>query len=260
MATPSARSPSATLICFTGVIPACCSRRTRSCRPIAIAARSTARNRNAPTRANIESATGNASARLEQKHFPPKRKSGNPYAAFVFEPRMQGAAGMIPQPAGWLKRVTDIARGHGALLIADEVMTGFGRTGGARDADDRDQLRNPQIVLFACHHEGVQPDFLCLAKGLTGGYLPMAATLTTQNDFRRISRPVRGVQDLFPRPQLTPPINSARRRRWPAWKFCTAKNHPRTPGARKNFARGTANALGIAEGRRHPAGGVDGGS
>jgi adenosylmethionine-8-amino-7-oxononanoate aminotransferase len=80
---------------------------------------------------------------------------------------MQGAAGMIPQPAGWLKRVTDIARAHGALLIADEVMTGFGRTG----------------TTFASHREGVQPDFLCVAKGLTGGYLPVAATLTTQRVF-----------------------------------------------------------------------------
>ena len=66
--------------------------------------------------------------KVEQK-FLAQKKKGNPYAAFVFEPLIQGAAGMIPQPAGWLKRVTQIARGHGALLIADEVMTGFGRTG-----------------------------------------------------------------------------------------------------------------------------------
>jgi adenosylmethionine-8-amino-7-oxononanoate aminotransferase len=61
-----------------------------------------------------------------EKNFPRKRKKGNPYAAFVFEPLMQGAAGMIPQPETWLKKVSEIARGHGALLIADEVMTGFG--------------------------------------------------------------------------------------------------------------------------------------
>jgi adenosylmethionine-8-amino-7-oxononanoate aminotransferase len=96
-----------------------------------------------------------------------QRKKGNPYAAFIFEPLMQGAAGMIPQPEGWLKQTVEIARNHGALLVADEVMTGFGRTG------------KP----FACQHENVQPDFLCLAKGLTGGYLPMAATLTTQKVF-----------------------------------------------------------------------------
>lgn len=105
-------------------------------------------------------------ATVERK-FSAQKKRGKPYAAFVFEPLMQGAAGMIPQPEGWLKRVTDIARGHGSLLIADEVMIGFGRTGSN----------------FASHREAVQPDFLCLAKGLTGGYLPMAATLTTQRVF-----------------------------------------------------------------------------
>ena len=89
------------------------------------------------------------------------------YSAFVLEPLIQGAAGMIPQPAGWLQRVAEIARAHGAHLIADEVLTGFGRTG----------------TLFACEQEGVRPEFLALAKGLTGGYLPMAATLTTQAVF-----------------------------------------------------------------------------
>lgn len=105
--------------------------------------------------------------KVEQK-FSAQKKKGNSYAAFVFEPAMQGAAGMIPQPATWLAQVAEMARSHGALLIADEVMTGFGRTGSS---------------LFASHHENVQPDFLCLAKGLTGGYLPMAATLTTQKVF-----------------------------------------------------------------------------
>jgi adenosylmethionine-8-amino-7-oxononanoate aminotransferase len=107
--------------------------------------------------------------KLETK-FAAQKKKGNPYAAFVFEPLVQGAAGMIPQPAGWLKRAAEISRGHGALLIADEVMTGFGRTGSAPG-------------LFACQQEDVQPDFMSLAKGLTGGYLPMALTLTTQQIF-----------------------------------------------------------------------------
>lgn len=106
-------------------------------------------------------------------------KRGEPYAAFVFEPLMQGAAGMIPQPAGWLRRVAEITRSHGALLIADEVMTGFGR---ATTPNPKLQTPDPNL-LFASHLEGVQPDFLCLAKGLTGGYLPMAATLTTQPVF-----------------------------------------------------------------------------
>ena len=89
------------------------------------------------------------------------------YAAMVVEPRVQGAAGMIMHPEGWLRRVTAAVRASGAQLIADEVMTGFGRTG----------------AMFATQKEKVVPDFLCLAKGLTGGYLPMAATLTTQNVF-----------------------------------------------------------------------------
>jgi len=116
---------------------------------------------------------------LVEKKFSAQKKKGNPFAAFVFEPLMQGAAGMIPQPSGWLRQVTDIAREHGALLIADEVMTGFGRTGAAKAESGKRKVE----TLFASHHEKVQPDFLCVAKGLTGGYLPMAATLTTQKVF-----------------------------------------------------------------------------
>ncbi len=84
-------------------------------------------------------------------------------AAVILEPVMQGAAGMIPQPPGYVARVREVTREHGVLLIADEVATGFGRTG----------------RMFACEHEGVSPDLMCLAKGLTGGYLPLAATLAT---------------------------------------------------------------------------------
>ena len=109
--------------------------------------------------------------RLVEQKF--SKAKSHPYAAFVFEPLMQGAAGMIPQPSGWLHRVSQIARAHGALLIADEVMTAFGRTG----------LVNGRDPLLASHRENVQPDFACLAKGLTGGYLPMAATLTTRDIF-----------------------------------------------------------------------------
>jgi adenosylmethionine-8-amino-7-oxononanoate aminotransferase len=126
---------------------------------------------------------------LVEKKFESQKRKGNPYAAFVFEPLIQGAAGMIPQPPGWLRRVTEIARRHGALLIADEVMTGFGRTGclefrlQAVSSTSFPPEGGTPNTLFASHHEGVQPDFLCLAKGLTGGYLPMAATLTTQTVF-----------------------------------------------------------------------------
>jgi adenosylmethionine-8-amino-7-oxononanoate aminotransferase len=116
-----------------------------------------------------------------ERKFAGQQRRGNPYAAFVFEPLIQGAAGMIPQPPGWLRRVADLARAHHTLLIADEVMTGFGRTG-VPGSDSKPETGNPR-PLFASHQEGVQPDFLCLAKGLTGGYLPMAATLTTRTVF-----------------------------------------------------------------------------
>ena len=128
---------------------------------------------------------------VEQK-FSAQRKTKNPYAAMVVEPLMQGAAGMIAQPEGWLKRVAEIVRNDGAQLIADEVMTGFGRTGFpvAAVCDRRVSTENfsgshrpPQESLFASQKENVQPDFMALAKGMTGGYLPMAATLTTQKVF-----------------------------------------------------------------------------
>ncbi len=140
-----------------------------------------------------------------EKAFGARAKKGSPYSAMIIEPLIQGAAGMIPQPQGWLRQVAEIARGHGAQLIADEVLTGFGRTGdsGAGVSPARSGLLDPKFAgetpgmaggtpaplshfphsLFACHREGVQPDFLALAKGMTGGYLPMAATLTTQAVF-----------------------------------------------------------------------------
>jgi adenosylmethionine-8-amino-7-oxononanoate aminotransferase len=83
--------------------------------------------------------------------------------AVILEPGVQAAAGILVQPEGFLTRAAEACRKHGALLILDEVATAFGRTG----------------TLFACQREGVTPDLLCLAKGLTGGYLPVAATLAT---------------------------------------------------------------------------------
>ena len=104
------------------------------------------------------------------------KKKRQPYAGFVVEPLMQGAAGMIPQPIGWLARVAELAKACGTPLIADEVMTGFGRTGFRPPMSGRTRAFGG---LFACQLEGVTPDYLAVAKGLTGGYLPMAATLTT---------------------------------------------------------------------------------
>jgi adenosylmethionine---8-amino-7-oxononanoate aminotransferase len=125
-----------------------------------------------------------------EKRFSAARRKGRPYAAFVVEPRIQGAAGMIPQPDGWLRRVATIARAHGAQLIADEVMTGFGRAcapaPGLKPESNRASvagINQRSDPLFASLAEGVTPDFLVLAKGLTGGYLPMAATLTTRAVF-----------------------------------------------------------------------------
>ena len=117
--------------------------------------------------------------KLEEK-LDARSRRGRSYAAFVFEPLVQGAAGIIPQPVGWLARAAELARAHGAMLIADEVMTGFGRTGFESPPASR---ASAPARLFACHKESVQPDFLALAKGLTGGYLPMAATLTTPRVF-----------------------------------------------------------------------------
>ena len=85
-------------------------------------------------------------------------------ACLILEPLVQGAAGMVQQPAGFVKAVAALCRQHGVHLILDEVFTGFGRVG----------------ALTAAEREGVVPDFLCLAKGLAAGYLPLAATLTSE--------------------------------------------------------------------------------
>jgi len=92
---------------------------------------------------------------------------GSHIAAMVMEPLVQGAAGMIVHPEGFLREVWNICRRHEILLVCDEVATGFGRTG----------------RMFAVEHEGVEPDIMCLAKGLSGGYLPLAATLVSEEIF-----------------------------------------------------------------------------
>jgi len=96
------------------------------------------------------------------------KKNPDNIAAIIIEPLVQGAAGMITSPPGFLKGVARLAKRYKALLIADEVATGFGRTG----------------TLFACEAEDVVPDILCIAKGLTGGYLPLAATLTNERIYK----------------------------------------------------------------------------
>jgi adenosylmethionine-8-amino-7-oxononanoate aminotransferase len=86
---------------------------------------------------------------------------------FIVEPIIQGAAGMIVHPPGYLKHLRDVTRKHNILLIADEVAVGFGRTG----------------RMFASEWEDVSPDLLCLGKGITGGYMPLAATMATEEIF-----------------------------------------------------------------------------
>src|SRR3569623_1202579 len=91
----------------------------------------------------------------------------NEVAALIVEPMVLGAGGMLMWSAEKLRGLRELCAKHGALFIADEVMTGFGRTG----------------PLFACEHAGISPDLMCLSKGITGGFLPMGATLATEELF-----------------------------------------------------------------------------
>lgn len=102
-------------------------------------------------------------------------------AAVIVEPLVQGAAGMIVAPDGHLKRIRQICDEYDVLLICDEVATGFGRTG----------------PLFACIDEGVTPDLMCLAKSITGGYLPLAATLTTEEIYSAFLGPYESQKTFF---------------------------------------------------------------
>ncbi len=102
-------------------------------------------------------------------------------AALVVEPLVQGADGMITQPPGYLRRMREICDRHGALLVCDEVATGWGRTG----------------TTFAVEQEGVVPDIMTMAKGLTGGYLPLAATLTTEEIFESFLGPFEAKRTFF---------------------------------------------------------------
>jgi len=106
---------------------------------------------------------------------------GDELAALIVEPLMQGAAGMWAQPTGYLPRLRELTRRHGTLLICDEVATGFGRTG----------------RMFAVEHEQVEPDLLCLGKGITGGYLPLAATLASEAIFEAFLAPYESFEAFF---------------------------------------------------------------
>jgi adenosylmethionine-8-amino-7-oxononanoate aminotransferase len=106
---------------------------------------------------------------------------GATLAAVIVEPLVQGAAGMWVHPPAYLRTLSELARRHGALFIADEVATGFGRTG----------------RMFACEHAGITPDLMCVAKGISGGYLPLAATLTTEQVFAAFLGPYEDFRAFF---------------------------------------------------------------
>jgi adenosylmethionine-8-amino-7-oxononanoate aminotransferase len=106
---------------------------------------------------------------------------GPTLAAVVVEPLVQGAAGMWTHPPAYLRALHALAKQHGTLLVADEVATGFGRTG----------------RMFACEHAGITPDVLCVAKGITGGYLPLAATLATEAVFEAFLAPYEEFKAFF---------------------------------------------------------------
>jgi adenosylmethionine-8-amino-7-oxononanoate aminotransferase len=102
-------------------------------------------------------------------------------AAVIIEPLMQGAAGMWSQPLGYVRALRELTKEYDILLICDEVATGFGRTG----------------KMFACEYENVSPDLFCVAKGITGGYLPLAATLATEEIFSAFLAPYHEFKTFF---------------------------------------------------------------
>ncbi len=109
------------------------------------------------------------------------RESSGGIAAVIIEPLVQAAGGMIVAPEGYLRGVRELCTKYNLLLIADEVATGFGRTG----------------KMFACEHEAVMPDIMCLSKGLTGGYLPLAATLATDEVYTAFLGEYRDLKTFF---------------------------------------------------------------
>ena len=148
------RSASGESTCFTAFMAACCSRRSKSPR------RRLTGCRLAFTAESYEAALYCRAGSLRVRG---RTHRGRITAGVVIEPLVQGAAGILVHPPGWLARVRELTRAHDVLLIADEVATGFGRTG----------------TFLACEQEGVSPDLVCLSKGITGGYLPLAATIAT---------------------------------------------------------------------------------
>jgi adenosylmethionine-8-amino-7-oxononanoate aminotransferase len=109
------------------------------------------------------------------------RENDGEVAAVILEPMLLGAGGMIMYPADYVKRARELTSAYGVHLILDEVATGFGRTG----------------KMFAADHAQITPDFLCVSKGLTGGTIALAATLTTEKIFDAFSGPVGGANTFY---------------------------------------------------------------
>jgi hypothetical protein len=130
-------------------------------------------------------------------------------AALLIEPLVLGAGGMRMYPPRLLTQLKRIAETHGCLLIADEVMTGWGRTG----------------TLFACEQASITPDILCVSKGITGGALPLAATLAQPKSSTRICQPIVAAPSFIP--ARTRPIRSPARRRWQILESGSANRSPR---------------------------------
>jgi adenosylmethionine-8-amino-7-oxononanoate aminotransferase len=126
---------------------------------------------------DAESALGEAMAEAERT----VAEHGHTLAAIIAEPLVQGAAGMWMHPPAYLRRLRELADRYDTLLIADEVATGFGRTG----------------TMFACEQAGVTPDLLCIAKGISGGYLPLAATLATERVYEAFLGPYEEFRAFF---------------------------------------------------------------
>ncbi len=206
--------------------------------------------------------------KVEQK-FSAQKKKGNPFAAFVFEPLMQGAAGMIPQPARLAeprrrncarpRRVAHRGRGDDWDLAENptwhrerESRLSLQRSLQSSLLDVR--TRRGHDVLFACHHENVQPDFLCLAKGLTGGYLPMAATLTTQKIFDAFLGEYEEFKTFFHGHSFTGNQLGAAAALASLEILQSEAIEARAAEIGNDFARRIATALAFAKRRRHPAG------
>ncbi|MBI4684607.1 MAG: adenosylmethionine--8-amino-7-oxononanoate transaminase [Nitrospirae bacterium] len=109
------------------------------------------------------------------------RENSSEIAAVIIEPLVQAAGGIIVSPAGYLKGVRDLCTKYNVLMIADEIATGFGRTG----------------KMFACEHENIIPDIMCLSKGITGGYLPLAVTVTTEEVYNAFLGEFRELKTFF---------------------------------------------------------------